>query len=113
MKSQPFVAILRLTIQYVLIANHHLITSCVLKENIKIGPRATTLSQSCLVISRSVSRLLNRPESQTLDCDLTEKKLAEQVVVPYSDKLFHQSEIEWLVATDQASTTDVLLAVLY
>jgi hypothetical protein len=36
----------------------------------------------------------------TLDCDLKEKKLSEQIV-PYSDKLFLRAAVEWLVATDQ------------
>ncbi|KAF8802673.1 hypothetical protein BYT27DRAFT_7111869, partial [Phlegmacium glaucopus] len=38
--------------------------------------------------------------TQTLDRNLREKKLTEQVV-PYTDKAFHQAAIEWLVATDQ------------
>ena len=40
--------------------------------------------------------------TQTLDHDLKEKKLKDEVV-PYTDKVFHQAAIEWLVATDQAS----------
>ena len=36
----------------------------------------------------------------TLDHDLWEKKLSEQVV-PYSDKLFCCVVVEWLMATDQ------------
>jgi hypothetical protein len=40
--------------------------------------------------------------TRTLDRDLREKKLAERVV-PYTDKLFRQAAIEWLVATDQVS----------
>lgn len=38
--------------------------------------------------------------TRTLDRDLREKKLSEQVI-PYSDKLFHRAAIEWLVVTDQ------------
>jgi hypothetical protein len=38
--------------------------------------------------------------TRTLDRDLREKKISERVV-PYSDKLFRQAAIEWLVATDQ------------
>ncbi|KAF8227910.1 hypothetical protein L208DRAFT_1130710, partial [Tricholoma matsutake] len=38
--------------------------------------------------------------TRTLDRDLREKKLSEQVI-PYSDKLFRRAAIEWLVATDQ------------
>ena len=38
--------------------------------------------------------------TRTLDRDLVEKKLAERVI-PYSDKVFRQAAIEWLVATDQ------------
>ena len=38
--------------------------------------------------------------TRTLDCDLRERKLADRVL-PYSDKLFQQAAIEWLVATDQ------------
>ena len=36
----------------------------------------------------------------TLDRDLTEKKMSEQVT-PYSNKLFWQVAIEWLISTDQ------------
>ena len=39
---------------------------------------------------------------QTINSHLTERKLAERVV-PYSDKVFKQAAIEWLVATDQVS----------
>jgi hypothetical protein len=39
---------------------------------------------------------------QTINAHLTEQKLAERVV-PYSDKLFKKTAIEWLVATDQVS----------
>jgi len=39
---------------------------------------------------------------QTLDADLTERKLSEHVI-PYSHKLFRSAAIEWLVATDQVS----------
>lgn len=38
--------------------------------------------------------------TRTLDRELKEKILTERVV-PYSDKLFRQASIEWLVATDQ------------
>ena len=38
--------------------------------------------------------------TRTLDRDLREKKLSEQVI-PYSDKLFCRAAIEWLVVTDQ------------
>ncbi len=38
----------------------------------------------------------------TLDHDLREKKPSEHTA-PYSDKLFHQVVVEWLVATDQVS----------
>ncbi|KAF8240759.1 hypothetical protein L208DRAFT_1073951, partial [Tricholoma matsutake] len=38
--------------------------------------------------------------TQTLDCDLREKKFKERVV-PYTNKIFCQAAIEWLVATDQ------------
>ena len=38
--------------------------------------------------------------TRTLDRDLKEKKLKDRVV-PYTDKLFSQVAIEWLVATDQ------------
>ena len=38
--------------------------------------------------------------TRTLDRDLREKKTSERVV-PYTDKLFRQAAIEWLVATDQ------------
>ena len=38
--------------------------------------------------------------THTLDCDLREKKLSEQVV-PYSDKCFCEVAVEWLAATDQ------------
>ncbi|KAG1765407.1 hypothetical protein EDD22DRAFT_775068, partial [Suillus occidentalis] len=37
---------------------------------------------------------------QNISAHLTERKLAERVVL-YSDKLFKQAAIEWLVATDQ------------
>jgi hypothetical protein len=39
-------------------------------------------------------------QATTLDRHLSEPSLTEQVA-PYSDKLFHQVAIEWLVATDQ------------
>jgi len=39
---------------------------------------------------------------QTIDAHMTERKLSERVI-PYSDKLFRQAAIEWLVATDQVS----------
>jgi hypothetical protein len=39
-------------------------------------------------------------ETRTLDRDLREKKPSERVI-PYSDKLFRQVAVEWLVATDQ------------
>jgi hypothetical protein len=38
--------------------------------------------------------------THTLDRDLREKKISEQVV-PYSDKGFHRVAVEWLVAMDQ------------
>ena len=38
--------------------------------------------------------------TRTLDRDLKEKKLGEQVV-KYTDKAFRQAALEWLVATDQ------------
>ena len=38
--------------------------------------------------------------TRTLDHDLRKMKHSERVV-PYSDKLFHQAAVEWLVATDQ------------
>lgn len=40
--------------------------------------------------------------ARTLDQDLREKKLQDRVL-PYTDKLFRQASIEWLVATDQVS----------
>ena len=40
--------------------------------------------------------------TRTLDQDLVKKKLSDHVI-PYSDKLFHQAAIEWLVATDQVN----------
>jgi hypothetical protein len=42
--------------------------------------------------------------TRTLDRDLKEKTITEQVV-PYSDKAFRQALIEWLVATDQVRVT--------
>jgi hypothetical protein len=39
--------------------------------------------------------------ARTLDQDFVEKKLADRVI-SYSDRLFRQAAIEWLVATDQA-----------
>jgi predicted metal-dependent hydrolase len=38
--------------------------------------------------------------TRTLDRDLVKKKLTDRVV-PYSNKLFRQAAIEWLIATDQ------------
>jgi len=38
--------------------------------------------------------------NHTLDRDFTEKKMSERVI-RYSDKLFRQAAVEWLVATDQ------------
>ena len=38
--------------------------------------------------------------TRTLDRDLRERKLANRVLL-YSNKLFQQAAIEWLVATDQ------------
>ncbi|KAI0249256.1 hypothetical protein BJV78DRAFT_1129912, partial [Lactifluus subvellereus] len=47
------------------------------------------------------ARKLKATETQrTLDGLLVEKKLADRTV-PYSDELFRQAVIEWLVATDQ------------
>lgn len=40
--------------------------------------------------------------TRTLDRDLREKKVKEQVV-PYSDKNFRQAAIQWLVSSDQVS----------
>jgi hypothetical protein len=40
--------------------------------------------------------------NRTLDHDFTEKKVSERVI-RYSDKLFRQAAVEWLVATDQVS----------
>jgi hypothetical protein len=37
---------------------------------------------------------------RSINAHLIERKLAERVV-PYSDRLFKQAAIEWLVATDQ------------
>ena len=45
---------------------------------------------------------------RTLDRDLKEKKLTERVL-PYTDKLFRQAAIEWLVATDQVRYLDLPL----
>ncbi|KAF8485136.1 hypothetical protein DFH94DRAFT_624580, partial [Russula ochroleuca] len=42
----------------------------------------------------------DREVQHTLDRDLQEKD-PEQVVVPYSDKLFHQTAVKWVAATDQ------------
>jgi hypothetical protein len=42
---------------------------------------------------------------QTIDSHLREKKLSEQVI-PYSDKLFKQAAIEWLIAKDQVCLLD-------
>ncbi|KAG1852294.1 hypothetical protein DFJ58DRAFT_613497, partial [Suillus subalutaceus] len=39
-------------------------------------------------------------DQQIITSHLTERKIAEQVVL-YSDSLFKQAAIEWLVATDQ------------
>jgi hypothetical protein len=36
---------------------------------------------------------------QTINAHLTERKLAKQVV-PYSDKQFKKTTIQWLVSTD-------------
>lgn len=47
--------------------------------------------------------------TRTLDCDLREMKTSERVV-PYSDKLFRQAAIEWLVATDQVGNLVFLLS---
>jgi hypothetical protein len=38
--------------------------------------------------------------NRTLDRHFTEKKMSERVI-HYSDKLFRQAAVEWLVATDQ------------
>jgi hypothetical protein len=40
--------------------------------------------------------------TRTLDQDLVEKKSSAHVT-PYSDKLFCQSSVEWLIATDQVN----------
>jgi hypothetical protein len=40
--------------------------------------------------------------TRTLDGDLRERKKPERVV-PYTDRAFRQTAIEWLVATDQVS----------
>jgi hypothetical protein len=41
--------------------------------------------------------------TRTLDSDLTE--IISERVVPFSDKLFRRTAIEWLVATDQVGTS--------
>ncbi|KAG1804864.1 uncharacterized protein HD556DRAFT_1189375, partial [Suillus plorans] len=41
-----------------------------------------------------------KDKQQSINAHLTEQKLTEKVV-SYSDKLFKQAAIEWLVATDQ------------
>jgi hypothetical protein len=41
--------------------------------------------------------------THTLDRDLKEKKVTERVVA-YSDRIFRQVVIEWLVATDQVGS---------
>jgi hypothetical protein len=46
-------------------------------------------------------------ENQTLNKHLKEKQLSE-CVVPYSDKIFRQAAIEWLIATDQVCLTNIL-----
>jgi hypothetical protein len=40
--------------------------------------------------------------TRTLDRDLREKKVKERVI-PYSDTIFLQDALEWLVSTDQVS----------
>jgi len=45
--------------------------------------------------------------NQTLDKHLKEKKLSD-CVAPYSDKVFRQAAIEWLVVTDQVCVTFIL-----
>jgi hypothetical protein len=45
--------------------------------------------------------------NQTLDNHLKEKKLSD-CIVAYSDKVFRQATIEWLVITDQVCATFIL-----
>jgi hypothetical protein len=47
-------------------------------------------------------------ENQTLDKHLKEKNLLSERVIPYSDRMFRQAAIEWLIATDQVRPTVVL-----
>ena len=50
--------------------------------------------------------------TRTLDQDLVEKKALAHVA-PYSDKLFHQASVEWLVATDQVNDWFDLIFLLF
>jgi hypothetical protein len=71
------------------------------RENTINGLKMPTMSQGCQATSRSARRQLKHA-TQTLDCDLREKKFKERVV-PYTNKIFCQAAIEWLVATDWIS----------
>jgi hypothetical protein len=46
---------------------------------------------------------------QMINGHLVEKKLADRIV-SYSDKLFQQASIEWLVATNQVSLCNCLIS---
>lgn len=47
----------------------------------------------------------DKAATRTLDRDLTERKLSERVI-PYSHKGFCQAAIEWLISTDQVSSSN-------
>jgi hypothetical protein len=47
-------------------------------------------------------KLKAEQSQQTIDGHLVEKKSADRTVY-YSDKVFRQAAIEWLIATDQVS----------
>ena len=47
---------------------------------------------------------------RTLDPDFREKKIEQRI--PYLNKSFHRAAVEWLVATDQVSTSILLYIVI-
>ena len=58
--------------------------------------------ESKLVGDVAARKLKAEQSQRTIDGHLVEKKMTDRTIA-YSDKLFRQASIEWLVATDQVS----------
>src|SRR5882672_4768632 len=86
--------------RYVILASFHLFSLISLVQG-----KYRNWAKSASFVSKLPGDIKKRKAAaeevtRTLDRDLREKKLSERVVL-YSDKLFRQAAIEWLVSTDQ------------